>query len=557
MKYRFSSLRSPPLAFIVILTLYSGVATAFSAGVVSGGGVASYLSLPKVNSFTPSVGGAPGASSFKPLCLSTSNSGPRLQAIYAYDSVKGISTSKMAKIRQIMQETDRIVFLSADKQGGGRRLRMATEKYGSSCRISVIAIPVLTAALNSGVDSILHSALIAKRIIANNTLANPVNLGIIPVAFFDSDPKNYSRCGLGIATGDDTVNGSNSEPQSRQASIWGSCWNAFSAVHEIMHVLGAVQASAPNSTGNGHCNDGIDPLCYSDGGPNSTQKLVCPSTPYRPGGLLDCNADDYFAVAPPAGTYLSDHFNIANNSPYVESVPYSNVSWPTVDVNSISVSAALPFTGVPFTANVQVPGGFLFAGSSYTNGNDHCGVRLLKTTDLPPTTSLFSISGVAYCRTQYSVVKNPNDVQVFARFLSQGAFFSLVDQMGRDTAGEVKFQFIKTTAVYQVKDTQTITKPSSSNGGNFLVTLTLKGKGPQSTTFDIPLVGLQYQVLDQTTMKTIPADGKSNREVTSEPDGTMNFIFPAKLRGHLIDLENDGLDGNVNWNLKITQFKLP
>ena len=545
------------MALVVILSLCTGVTTAFSAGVVYRGGAASYLSLPKVNSFTPAVGAAPGASSFKPLCLPKSDSGPRLQAIYAYDSVKGISGLKMAKIRQIMQEVDRIVFLSADKQGAGRRFRMATEKYGGSCRISIIAIPVLTAALNSGVDSILHSGLIAKGIIANNSVANPVNRGIIPVAFFDSNPKNYKLCGLGITTSGDTVDGANSKPLSDQASIWGSCWNEFSAVHEIMHVLGAVQLSAPNSTGNGHCNDGIDPLCYSDGGPNSAQKLVCPSTPYRPGGLLDCNADDYFGVNPPSGTYLSNHFNIANNSPYVESVPYSNVSWPTIDIYSITVTAALPFTGVPFTANVRVPGGFLFAGSSYTDGNDHCGVRLLKASGLPPITSLFTISGVAYCRMQHSLVKNPNDIQVAAPFLSQGASFSVVDKSGRDTLGVIGFQFIQTTAVYQVKDTHTITKPSSSNGGNFLVTLTLKGKGPQSSTFDIPLVGLQYRVLDQTTMKTIPVDGKSNMEVTSEPDGTMNFIFPSKLRGHLIDLENDSLDGNVNWILKITQFKLP
>ena len=129
--------------------------------------------------------------------------------------------------------------------------------------------------------------------------------------------------------------------------------------------------------------------------------------------------------------------------------------------------------------------------------------------------------------------------------------------MGRDTAGQVNFQYIKTTSIFPVKATYSIKKPNLSNGNNYVVTLTVKGKGPGNKSFDTPLVGLQYQVLDQSTMKSIAVDGNSNMEVTSEANGTMKFIFPSKLKGHLIDLENDNLDGNINWNLPITQFKLP
>src|SRR5690606_35744883 len=40
---------------------------------------------------------------------------------------------------------------------------------------------------------------------------------------------------------------------------------ASTALHEIMHMLGAVQPDAPNSTTAGHCTDTVDLLCYDDG----------------------------------------------------------------------------------------------------------------------------------------------------------------------------------------------------------------------------------------------------------------------------------------------------
>ena len=517
----------------------------------------SILSLPTVDSLTPSSGGAPGAPTFTPLCLPSIDTGPKLQVIYAYDSSKGVSPTKLASIRTMIQEADRIVFLSADKQGGGRRLRIATERTGNSCQVSVITVPASSADLNSGSTSIIDNQLISAGVLADSSIENSINLGTIPVVFFDSDPNNNAQCGLGTTTFDDAVDGANSLPQSGQASIWANCWNAHTTVHEIMHTLGAVQSTAPHATFSNHCFDGIDPMCYDDGSLNSVQQLICPSTPYRPGGLLDCNADDYFAISPPKGTYLSDHFNIANNSPYIQNIPYSGISWPSIKITSISAPSALPFTGVSFTADVIAPGGFLFAGSSYTYGNDHCGVRLSKSTDYPPSSSLFSISGVAYCRSPYSQITDPNNNVLANSFPSEGAKFSVVDQLGRDTAGQVIFQYIKTTSIFPVKATYSIKKPNLSNGNNYVVTLTVKGKGPGNKSFDTPLVGLQYQVLDQSTMKSISVDGNSNMEVTSEGNGTMKFIFPSKLKGHLIDLENDDLDGNINWNLPISQFKLP
>lgn len=97
--------------------------------------------------------------------------------------------------------------------------------------------------------------------------------------------------------------------------------NWFVILHESGHTMGAVQESAPHYSGNGHCWDGLDVMCYSDGGYNSGSysETSCP----RPGAFLsselphelypfDCGGDDYFNPRPPAQSYISDHWNLAH-----------------------------------------------------------------------------------------------------------------------------------------------------------------------------------------------------------------------------------------------------
>lgn len=87
-------------------------------------------------------------------------------------------------------------------------------------------------------------------------------------------------------------------------------YSAFVAAHELTHMLGAVQLSAPHTTKFGHCYDGYDLMCYqeSDGSPQLLR--ICP-TGFE---ILDCNNDDYFSVKPPAqNNYLYNHWNIADS----------------------------------------------------------------------------------------------------------------------------------------------------------------------------------------------------------------------------------------------------
>lgn len=88
---------------------------------------------------------------------------------------------------------------------------------------------------------------------------------------------------------------------------------ARTLLHELGHTLGAVQWSAPHTSGAGHCWDGKDTMCYNDGGPNATRCTVdfyCSSVCSVE--AFDCGHDDYFHRNPPAGSYLATHWNIGN-----------------------------------------------------------------------------------------------------------------------------------------------------------------------------------------------------------------------------------------------------
>lgn len=84
-----------------------------------------------------------------------------------------------------------------------------------------------------------------------------------------------------------------------------TCFEARYAMHETAHNMGAVQNSAPHSSGGFHCNDGQDVMCYADGGSKSHYNPnVCSQLRF------DCNHDDYFDTQAGANSYLGTHWNL-------------------------------------------------------------------------------------------------------------------------------------------------------------------------------------------------------------------------------------------------------
>jgi hypothetical protein len=84
-----------------------------------------------------------------------------------------------------------------------------------------------------------------------------------------------------------------------------------SLLHELAHTMGAVQDEPGTSSDAGHCIDGLDLMCYADGGPGGTYSAApcadpTPATVDAADELFDCNGDTYFHPAPPAGHPLAD-----------------------------------------------------------------------------------------------------------------------------------------------------------------------------------------------------------------------------------------------------------
>lgn len=130
-------------------------------------------------------------------------------------------------------------------------------------------------------------------------------------------------------------------------------------LHELAHTLGAVQDSAPNSSGAGHCVDEADIMCYDDdeGGPTQT-RLDCPGpAPFTFDELFDCGGDDYWNAAPAAGSYLAANWN-TYDSDFLCAAADCDA---TLTGPEVSLSASgKQLRGEPITFSADAPAGTLF-----------------------------------------------------------------------------------------------------------------------------------------------------------------------------------------------------
>jgi hypothetical protein len=119
-------------------------------------------------------------------------------------------------------------------------------------------------------------------------------------------------CGIGSFLPDETPGATNiNNTGGGYAIAYSGCWDVQTAMHENGHNMGAVQYSAPNSTGSGaHCYEDQDVMCYSPDGGDRHQSgtvLRCADRVH-----FDCNHNDYFSTAPAPGSYLATHWNLGS-----------------------------------------------------------------------------------------------------------------------------------------------------------------------------------------------------------------------------------------------------
>lgn len=229
------------------------------------------------------------------VCVGDGKSGKRVQVMYvrAANAADSYATW-LDRFRQIANNVGFLYDASAYITGGNRLINYVVTP---DCRIDVLKVQI-----PAGADASLGATVKALS-----------ELG------YNSPDRKYlifmeSTVYCGIAT---VVNDSQPGPANRSnhrpgyARVDRGCWEVVTAAHELTHTLGGIQHTAPNATGGWHCTDQYDVMCYSDSPYYPAVFTVCNDTQF--GSLLDCNNDDYFHTNPAPGSYLAEHWNVADS----------------------------------------------------------------------------------------------------------------------------------------------------------------------------------------------------------------------------------------------------
>ncbi len=272
---------------------------------------------------------APDASSPLPVmhtapgCTGDGVSGNRVQVVYAlptgrtdrFSSLKGDLVTFVARVDDVLQGSSALT-------GGDAAVRWVTD---SSCALSVQKVPVSSAAETS------FDTMTTELAAAGLTAKDRKYLVLV-----DTPLRGY--CGIAQQYLDDqpASTNANNGRYPMFARVDTQCWGRpdhSTEAHELVHTLGAVQRSAPNSTAYGHCTDESDLMCYADGS-GSVMRSVCAAAGEE---YLDCRHDDYFSSNPSASSYLGTHWNTARSGFLTVPEP------PTVTVAAVDEVRGSPF----------------------------------------------------------------------------------------------------------------------------------------------------------------------------------------------------------------------
>ena len=270
-------------------------------------------------------------------CYGDGSSGKRVQAVYAVSADQPDRYADVAPlIASWAANVDNSIANSADQTGGYRHVRWVTD---AACNV-VVKHVVLSP---SGDDSL--SATEADLSAQGNNRTDRKYLIWADAAVY---------CGMSDVVSDDQpgpANANNSGPS--YSRIDNGCWGQMysTEAHELMHVLGGVQLSAPHSSGAWHCTDQQDRMCYSDGG---GRPLTYPCDTAQE-MLFDCGHDDYFSTAAPAGSYLATHWNAANSGFLAASVDGASAPFPATVTFTGTLSKRAPEKTFPITAGAAGP----------------------------------------------------------------------------------------------------------------------------------------------------------------------------------------------------------
>ncbi len=241
------------------------------------------------------VARAEGAAPVAPICTGNGTDGPRVQLVYARPAGSPDRYGAFAaSFQRWAAEIDDGIRRSAAETAGFRRIRFV---HDATCTPTISRVVVSTAAITEfgTFNSEIRGSSTDRRFLVW------------------MDANQY--CGIAEFMADDTpgMRNRHQEPWALVSRVDSGCWGIpgeLAEAHEFMHTLGAVQQSAPHSTGAGlHCTDEIDRMCGVDG----YGAVVTTPCPAGREDLFDCDHDDYFHTDPAPGSYLATHWNSADS----------------------------------------------------------------------------------------------------------------------------------------------------------------------------------------------------------------------------------------------------
>jgi hypothetical protein len=267
----------------------------------------------------------------QPECVGTGSDGHRVRVLYAHTgsspdgALVGAATGAVGRI-------DQVLATSAAKTGGVRRVRWSTTA-GQPC--SLVVTPVQVPAGLSTFSAIKSAIATAGHGLGNSRYFAFVQNGA-------SLP--YDACTSDFVA-DDSPGQANANNTGTTYAACAITWaGGYGPLHELMHQLGAVQASAPHWGSGGHCLDDNDPMCTA---PGATVVPGCTSSELL--FELDCNKDDYFHTSPAPGSYLCTHWNTARSAFLTNHLDGSVPGSPT----GTSATAGIGSATVSFTKPAQ------------------------------------------------------------------------------------------------------------------------------------------------------------------------------------------------------------
>ncbi len=288
--------------------------------------------------------GATAVAETAPLpCYGNGSDGFRVQLIYA----RGASSpdrfdTYAASFRAWAGRLDNVVNDSAAETGGIRHVRFATD---GGCNPVVERITLSSGAMSN------FSSMVSE--LQSRGYTRPDRKYLVW-----ADTNVY--CGISELYIDDrpdptpgrNYNNGNSLVQGAVGRVDNGCWGFSNMVeaHELLHLLGGVQPTAPNATSGYHCTDESDRLCYADGTQTGPLRQVCP---IQHEALYDCNHDDYFSTAPAPGSYLSTHWNTADSAFLSSQAPAPPP--PTTTTTTTTTTMPPTSTTLPTTTSTSVP----------------------------------------------------------------------------------------------------------------------------------------------------------------------------------------------------------